>query len=153
MSDFSLSSISSFFFCLNWQSRIIIICKFYLQSGFDTTDFWYGIFKVRCKIFQHHKHRNFWKISRVCFYEATIHLRRHFKLNKPVYLLFRTSLALSLHVADTKIQRFDVTLSRNQSETLDRQSVPFQTLIIFESIANQPLMSKKNAIVIIFYLI
>ena len=40
---------------------------------------------------------------------------------------------------------------KNQSETLDRQSDPFQTLIIFESIANQQLMNKKKAIVIIFY--
>ena len=126
MSDISLSSISSFFFYLNWQSRIIIICKFYLQSGFDTTDFWCGIFRVRCKIFQHHKHRNFWKISRVCFYEATIHLRKYFLINKPVFKLLRTSFALGLHVADTKTQRFDVTVSRTNQRRLTAKAIHFK---------------------------
>ena len=82
ISNFLLSSIRSFFYYLNWRSvTMIIISKCYLKSGFDTTDFWCGIFKDRWKIFKHHKHRNFWKISRVCFYEATIHHCNYFLCN------------------------------------------------------------------------
>ena len=32
---------------------MILICKFYLQSGFGSTVFRCGIFRVNCKIFQH----------------------------------------------------------------------------------------------------
>ena len=144
MSDFSLSSISSFFFYLNWQSRIIIICKFYLQSGFDTTDFWCGIFRVRCKIFQHNKHRNFWKISESASTKPLSTLGGIFNQTNQFIHYLELHLHLVCMLPIRKYNGLTSHFSRNKSETLDRQSGPFQTLIIFESIANQQLMNKKK---------
>ena len=61
MNDFLLSSTSSFFLYLNWQSRIMIkICNFYWQSVFETTDLML-IFQFYKTLFHLLKSFQFWK--------------------------------------------------------------------------------------------